>query len=168
MKCLKRKKKNLKKCLKRKKDKPKEVPKEKKDKPKDVPKKSKVIYSEDNDKVVKCEIDKAYLKDNVEVDPKIEIENNNTKNDMKVVESKDVKLLDSKRSDLLKPNKLMIVAHPDDEMLWGGMNLLLDSGWLVIVSTHGNKKTLDLMNLRIVLNMLEHMIGKCMILKINI
>ena len=35
---------------------------------------------------------------------------------------------------------LFVVAHPDDEMLWGGMNLLLDSGWLVIVSTHGNKK----------------------------
>ena len=34
----------------------------------------------------------------------------------------------------------MIVAHPDDEMLWGGMNLLFDNGWYVIVSTHGNKK----------------------------
>ena len=37
-------------------------------------------------------------------------------------------------------DKIMIVAHPDDEMLWGGMNLLLDSGWHVIVTTHGNKK----------------------------
>ena len=34
----------------------------------------------------------------------------------------------------------MVVAHPDDEMLWGGMNLLLDSGWHVIVCTHGNPK----------------------------
>lgn len=38
-----------------------------------------------------------------------------------------------------KVNKLMIVAHPDDEMLWGGANLLLDNGWHVIVCTHGNE-----------------------------
>ncbi len=128
------------------KPKPKEMPKKKEDKPKpkEMPKKkaerSRVIYSDKDDKVVKCEIDKAYLKDNVEVDNKVNTKKNNDKNDMVAVESKDVKLLDSKSSNLLKPNKLMIVAHPDDEMLWGGMNLLLDSGWHVIVSTHGNKK----------------------------
>ena len=84
-----------------------------------MPKKSKVIYSDDNDKVVRCEIDKNYLKDNVEVNTKIEVKHNNTKNDIKVVDNKDLKLLDSKTSNLLKPNKLMVVAHPDDEMLWG-------------------------------------------------
>lgn len=115
-----------------------------KSKSKQVPKKkaerSRVIYSDKDDKVVKCEIDKAYLKDNVKVDNKVNTEKNNDKNDMIDVETKDVKLLNSKMSNLLKPNKLMIVAHPDDEILWGGMNLLLDSGWHVIVSTHGNPK----------------------------
>ena len=33
--------------------------------------------------------------------------------------------------------KLMIVAHPDDEVLWGGINLSL-SDWVVICSTHKN------------------------------
>ena len=31
----------------------------------------------------------------------------------------------------------MIVAHPDDEVLWGGINLSL-SDWVVICSTHKN------------------------------
>lgn len=35
-------------------------------------------------------------------------------------------------------DKLCIVAHPDDEVLWGGANLLVESGWKVIVAT--NKK----------------------------
>jgi len=35
-------------------------------------------------------------------------------------------------------NKLLIVAHPDDEVLWGGINLSLQSGWFVICSTHKN------------------------------
>jgi len=36
------------------------------------------------------------------------------------------------------PDKLLIVAHPDDEVLWGGLNLLLQTGWYVICSTHRN------------------------------
>lgn len=34
-------------------------------------------------------------------------------------------------------DKLMIVAHPDDDMIWGGGHLL-DSGWLVVCLTHGS------------------------------
>lgn len=33
-------------------------------------------------------------------------------------------------------DKLLIVAHPDDEVLWGGLNLLLQSGWFVICATN--------------------------------
>ena len=40
----------------------------------------------------------------------------------------------------LKPTKLMIVAHPDDEILWGGMNLLIGSGWHLIVCTNKKNK----------------------------
>lgn len=36
----------------------------------------------------------------------------------------------------MEPDKLLIVAHPDDETLWGGANLLTEPGWLVVVSTH--------------------------------
>lgn len=36
----------------------------------------------------------------------------------------------------LVPNKLCIVAHPDDEVLWGGANLLAEPGWKVIVATN--------------------------------
>ena len=35
-------------------------------------------------------------------------------------------------------DKLLIVAHPDDELLWGGINLLSQPGWLVVCSTHAN------------------------------
>ena len=34
-------------------------------------------------------------------------------------------------------DKLMIVAHPDDETLWGGAHLL-EGGWLVVSLTHGS------------------------------
>ena len=37
-------------------------------------------------------------------------------------------------------NKLMIVAHPDDEFIWGGAHLLADD-WLVVVITNGDNKT---------------------------
>jgi len=33
-------------------------------------------------------------------------------------------------------DKLLIVAHPDDDILWGGANLLLQPGWMVIVASH--------------------------------
>jgi mannosyltransferase OCH1-like enzyme len=38
----------------------------------------------------------------------------------------------------MEVDKLLIIAHPDDEVLWGGMNLLLQPGWFVICSTHLN------------------------------
>ena len=38
-------------------------------------------------------------------------------------------------------DKLMIIAHPDDEVLWGGMNLLLEPGWFVVCSTNVNHPT---------------------------
>lgn len=38
----------------------------------------------------------------------------------------------------MQPDKLMIVAHPDDEVLWGGLNLLSQPGWFVVCSTHAN------------------------------
>lgn len=37
-------------------------------------------------------------------------------------------------------DRLMIVAHPDDETLWGGAHLL-DGGWLVVCITHGTDST---------------------------
>ena len=38
----------------------------------------------------------------------------------------------------MEVDKLLIVAHPDDEVLWGGLNLMLQSGWFVICSTNIN------------------------------
>ena len=35
-------------------------------------------------------------------------------------------------------DKLLIVAHPDDDVLWGGMNLLLEPGWFVVCASHLN------------------------------
>ena len=37
-----------------------------------------------------------------------------------------------------KPNKLMIVAHPDDESLFGGAQLILEDEWKVICVTNGD------------------------------
>lgn len=34
-------------------------------------------------------------------------------------------------------NKVMIVAHPDDETLWGGANIM-HGGWLIVCLTNGN------------------------------
>ncbi|MEI3323606.1 MAG: PIG-L family deacetylase [Eubacterium sp.] len=42
--------------------------------------------------------------------------------------------------DLEKYNKLMIVAHPDDELIWGGAHLLEDD-YLVVCITRGYDKT---------------------------
>ena len=33
-------------------------------------------------------------------------------------------------------DKLLVVAHPDDDVLWGGMNLILESGWFVVCASH--------------------------------
>lgn len=41
--------------------------------------------------------------------------------------------------DLEKVNNLMIVAHPDDETIWGGYHLLKDN-YLVVCITCGNNK----------------------------
>ncbi|OCT16400.1 hypothetical protein A8709_02940 [Paenibacillus pectinilyticus] len=37
-------------------------------------------------------------------------------------------------------DKIMIVAHPDDEMIFGGAQLIQEKGWLVICVTNGNNK----------------------------
>lgn len=42
--------------------------------------------------------------------------------------------------DLNQVNKVMIVAHPDDEMIWGGGHLL-SSKYLVVCLTNGNNET---------------------------
>lgn len=42
--------------------------------------------------------------------------------------------------DLSSTKHLMIVAHPDDETLWGGAHLL-ESGYLVVCITNGTNKT---------------------------
>lgn len=47
------------------------------------------------------------------------------------------KTLDS--MDLRNVDKLMIVAHPDDEMLWGGMHLIKDN-YLVLCLTNANTR----------------------------
>ena len=41
----------------------------------------------------------------------------------------------------MEVDKLLIVAHPDDEVLWGGLNLISQPGWLVVCSTHLNNPT---------------------------
>lgn len=41
--------------------------------------------------------------------------------------------------DLEEAKNLMIVAHPDDESLWGGSHLM-DGGYFVVCLTHGNDK----------------------------
>jgi LmbE family N-acetylglucosaminyl deacetylase len=41
----------------------------------------------------------------------------------------------------MEVDKIMIVAHPDDEMLWGGGNVLSQPGWFVVCAT--NASTMD-------------------------
>lgn len=38
-----------------------------------------------------------------------------------------------------KPESLMIVAHPDDETIWGGSHLI-NGNYTVLCITNGNKK----------------------------
>lgn len=38
----------------------------------------------------------------------------------------------------MEADKLLIVAHPDDEVLWGGINLLLQPGWFVVCASHAS------------------------------
>jgi LmbE family N-acetylglucosaminyl deacetylase len=43
----------------------------------------------------------------------------------------------SSREQVARPSKLMIVAHPDDESLFGGEALTSASGWTVVCVTNG-------------------------------
>lgn len=45
------------------------------------------------------------------------------------------------RNDIWDCTKIMIVAHPDDETLWGGMTLALDPRWCVVCLTHASDKS---------------------------
>lgn len=54
------------------------------------------------------------------------------------IEELDVTILD--KMDLSSVNKLMIVAHPDDETIWGGAHLAEDD-YLVVCITNGNNET---------------------------
>jgi LmbE family N-acetylglucosaminyl deacetylase len=38
----------------------------------------------------------------------------------------------------MEVDKLLVVAHPDDDILWGGINLLLQPGWFVVCASHLN------------------------------
>jgi hypothetical protein len=38
----------------------------------------------------------------------------------------------------MEVDKLLIVAHPDDEVLWGGINLILQPGWFVVCASHAS------------------------------
>lgn len=38
----------------------------------------------------------------------------------------------------MEVDKLLVVAHPDDEVLWGGLNMISQPGWFVVCSTHLN------------------------------
>ena len=44
-----------------------------------------------------------------------------------------------KRADVNNANKLMIVAHPDDEVLWGG-GRLMEGGYMVVCVTNGKNE----------------------------
>lgn len=50
-----------------------------------------------------------------------------------------LKMTDLEQFDFHETKKLMIVAHPDDETLWGGAHLL-DGGYLIVCMTHGTDK----------------------------
>jgi len=41
----------------------------------------------------------------------------------------------------MEVNKLLIVAHPDDELLWGGLNVLSNPGWFVVCATNASHPT---------------------------
>lgn len=55
--------------------------------------------------------------------------------------------------DILKGNeninadKLMIVAHPDDELIFGGSELISEPGWKVVCVTNGSKRSGNILSL---------------------
>ncbi|XWV24974.1 hypothetical protein QJ856_gp0805 [Tupanvirus deep ocean] len=46
-----------------------------------------------------------------------------------------------KGNEQINANKLMIVAHPDDELIFAGKELLKEKGWKVICVTNGSSKS---------------------------
>lgn len=46
------------------------------------------------------------------------------------------------------PDKLMIVAHPDDELIFGGKELLKETKWKVVCVTNGSNKSTNKITLR--------------------
>src|SRR5687768_13295990 len=46
----------------------------------------------------------------------------------------------SSRAQVAHPSKLMIVAHPDDESLFGGEALTSSGGWTVVCVTNGTNE----------------------------
>ena len=57
-----------------------------------------------------------------------------------IYEKSSVDYSDVSKVDLSKVENLMIVAHPDDETIWGGAHLLSED-YLVVCITCGNDKT---------------------------
>jgi hypothetical protein len=49
-------------------------------------------------------------------------------------------LVVSSRANVERPSKLLIVAHPDDESLFGGETLTCTSGWTVVCVTNASNK----------------------------
>jgi LmbE family N-acetylglucosaminyl deacetylase len=41
---------------------------------------------------------------------------------------------------MMSYDKIMIVAHPDDETIFGGAQLIREAGWLVVCVTNGDNK----------------------------
>lgn len=50
---------------------------------------------------------------------------------------------DVSKIDLSKANSLMIVAHPDDETIWGGAHLLSDDYLVVCITCGGNRNRVE-------------------------
>ena len=44
----------------------------------------------------------------------------------------------------MEVDKLLVVAHPDDELLWGGANLFAEPGWFVVCATNANNSVRSL------------------------
>lgn len=44
-------------------------------------------------------------------------------------------------------NKLMIITHPDDELIFGGIELLKEKGWKVVCITNGSRQSENKLNL---------------------